>query len=715
MINYKKILDEILSFYSPQEQEKILIAYKFAEESLKDKTRENGHPFIEHPIEVSKIVAQEIGLDYESIISIFIHEAIRFSSTAFEKIPKGSIPENILDMAVSLNKIAAIQPKDTNLEAENYKKLIVSYSNDPRVTIIKLADRLDVMRNISLLPEESQKKKVSETILLYIPIAHQLGLYNLKAELEDIYFKCSEKVNYRTITNLLKATEQDRKLVFDKFTESTQDSLNSEGFTFKMKSRTKAAYSIWKKMQKQDIPFEKVEDIFAIRIIIDCPKEEEVALCWKVYSIVTERNIPDTSRLRNWLDKPKSNGYQSLHTTVRTPEGNTIEIQIRSRRMDEIAENGHASHWSYKGIKRDEGLTEWLASVKTAMNSNEKSSYKQVAKFVDEEVLVYSPTGELKRLKAGACVLDYAFNIHSNLGLSCTGAKINGKVTSIREKLKTGDVVEIIRSKNIQKVNPDWLNFVISSKARSKIKQKIRETSLKTANDGKEILERRLKNWKLELDDEDLSILCKKYKYQNINDFYAAIGNDELDPQIVKDFLNKKEEEHDKEQTIEPPKKNLVSKSSNPSDFLIIDDKLSNLSYSLSKCCNPVYGDEVFAFISATGGMKIHRVSCPNATRLLEKYPHRVQRVKWKKDVNTSNFLSTLIVKIDDRNILTEITETINAIGAHINDSDISERITKKDINYIVSIRINISNNKQLDRLITAVKKIRGVISINRG
>lgn len=718
MTNYKQILNEIMSFYSPDEQDLIYFAYTLAKESLRNKVRENGHPFLEHPLGVAYIVSKEIGLDAESVVAIFIHEAIRFNEDLIKSIPEGSIPANIMEMAVSLNKIAAIQPKDTKLEAENYKKLIASYSNDPRVVIIKLADRLDVMRNIYLLPAESQKKKVSETILLYIPIAHQLGLYNLKAELEDIYFQCSEKENYRMITNLLKATEADRQKLFEKFTESVRHKLEEEHFKFQIKSRTKAAYSIWKKMQKQDIPFEKVEDIFAIRIIIDCPKEEEIAQCWKVFSIVTENNTQDTSRLRNWLDKPKPNGYQSLHTTVTTPEGNTVEIQIRSKRMDDIAENGHASHWSYKGIHEDRGLANWLANVKTAMNSNEKSNYQLVSKFIDEEVLVFSPTGELRRLKAGACVLDYAFDIHTNLGLSCTGAKINGKVASIREKLKTGDVVEIIRSKNIQKPNPDWLNFVVSSKARAKIKQKLRENILKTSLDGREILERRLKNWKLELNDEDLAALCKKYKYANINDLFAAIGDESLDPQEIKDYLNKKEEENAEENTAQENAENSKAAPAAPqaasNDYLVIDDKLGNLSYTLSKCCNPVYGDEVFAFISATGGMKIHRVSCPNATRLLNNYPHRVQRVKWRKDVNTSNFTSRISVKADDRSVMNEVADVLNSLGVHINQGEFAERETKKSTSYIFNIQIHINNNKQLDRAITAIKRIKGVISVSR-
>ena len=506
---YKKI-EEIYSLYTPQERERIEYAYRLAERVLKEKTRENGHPFIEHPIGVAYIVAKEIGLTAYCTEAIFLHEALRFHPTLLEELPKGQFPQEVVDIALNLNKIAAIKPKETRLEAENYKRLIVSFSSDPRVVIIKLADRLEVMRNIALLPKDSQDRKVAETYLLYIPIAHQLGLYRLKSELEDIFFKYSEPENHRMVTNSLLATERDRNAFIDSFIDPLKMKLADNGISYTLKSRTKTAYSIWKKMQKQGVTFEGVADVFAIRIIIDSPEDREMehALCWKVYSIVTEEYTPDTKRLRDWLSAPKSNGYESLHTTVKDAKGNVVEVQIRTRRMDDIAENGLAAHWSYKGIKGDGVLTQWLNDVKEAMQSGQKSSYEYVSNIVKDDVFVFTPDGTLRRLKADATVLDFAFDIHTNLGLRCTGAKVDGKIVNIREKLTTGSVVEILSSKN-QKPASDWLNYVVTSKARSKIKQKLKEEELKKSKQGRELLERRLKNWKLEMTDEILAALCR--------------------------------------------------------------------------------------------------------------------------------------------------------------------------------------------------------------
>ena len=538
-------LSAILACYPQKEQqEQILRAYRIADDAMKDKLRENRHPFIEHPLGVARIVAEDIHLGYESVIAVFLHETIRFYPEVTQSLPKGAFSPEIIDIAQSLNKIAAIKPKETRLEAENYKRLIVSYSRDPRVMLIKIADRLDVMRNIELLPKTSQERKVTETMFLYIPIAHQLGLYGIKTELENIFFRCTEPEKYREINNKLKATAAEREELLNAFLIPIKRKLSEAGIKVTYKQRTKAAWSIWKKMQKQDIPFEKVMDLLAVRLIIDTPAdslEKEHELCWKAYSIVTDEYRPDTSRLRDWISKPKSSGYESLHITVQFRGDIFVEVQIRTRRMDDEAENGHASHWAYKGIKEEKGLTPWLQSVRNILESDNRNDYEYVSRFLSEDVFVFTPDGELRRLPKGATVLDFAFNIHTNLGLKCVGATIDGRPASIKDRLSTGQVVEIKSGKN-QRPSPDWLNFVVTSKARNKIKLKLKEEELKKAATGRELLERRLKNWKMELPDEDLTILCKKYKLKTISDFYAAIADEKVDIMDVKSYISRKQQ-----------------------------------------------------------------------------------------------------------------------------------------------------------------------------
>ncbi|MBO5804907.1 MAG: bifunctional (p)ppGpp synthetase/guanosine-3',5'-bis(diphosphate) 3'-pyrophosphohydrolase [Bacteroidales bacterium] len=704
--------------YTEQERERIKYAYKLAEEVLKEKKRENGHPFIEHPVGVAAIVAKEIGLTADCIEAIFLHEALRFHPTLLEELPAGQFPQDIIDIALNLNKIAAIKPKETRLEAENYKRLIVSFSTDPRVVIIKLADRLEVMRNIALLPKDSQERKVAETYLLYIPIAHQLGLYKLKSELEDIFFKYSEPENHRTVTNSLLATERERLAFIDSFIDPLKEKLAAGGISYTLKSRTKTAYSIWKKMQKQGVTFEGVADVFAIRIIIDSPEDRETehALCWKAYSIVTEAYTPDTKRLRDWLSAPKSNGYESLHTTVKDAKGNVVEVQIRTRRMDDIAENGLAAHWSYKGIKGDGVLTQWLNDVKEAMQSGEKSSYEYVSNIVKDDVFVFTPDGTLRRLKADATVLDFAFDIHTNLGLRCTGAKVDGKIVNIREKLTTGSVVEILSSKN-QKPASDWLNYVVTSKARSKIKQKLKEEELKKSKLGRELLERRLKNWKLEITDDMLIPISKHFGHKEVVAFYEAIGEERIDMMDIKEFITSYEERKAEEALAASAAKNYEDgrkKKGGDSDYLIIDGKLGQVGYKMAKCCNPIFGDEVFGFVSIKEGVKIHRISCPNAARLIENYPYRIQKVKWREDSKTSGFQALLKVVIDDASVYANLLGIINGFNISIRSSAMIERDNKSRGEYDVKIQVSVGDNKQLDKIISTFRKTKGVVTVTR-
>ena len=634
-------LQEILSGFSEKEKRMVLSAYDAAAEALQGKMRSNSSPFIEHPLGVAHIVCKEIGLRADAVTATLLHEANRFQTgnvAELNKTPllesfRAEYPHDIIEIVEGLNNISNVQLQETNLDEERYRKLIISYSTDPRVILIKLADRLEVMRTINILPPAKRTKKLMESMMLYIPLAHQLGLYRIKSELEDIFLKYTEPERYKEITRKIKETEPQREALVERFINPLREKLDREGIRYTLKARTKSPYSIWKKMQTQQITFDKVYDLFAMRFIIDCEPDhvKEEALCWKVYSLVTEEYTPDTKRLRDWISKPRDNGYESLHTTVQTKEGLPVEVQIRTTRMDDIAEKGQAAHWSYKGIKGGGGdhLTEWLNQVRELMQSDEEEKYQHAGLALDE-LLVYTPTGDLRQLHPGSCVLDFAFEIHSNLGLRCMGARVNGKMCSIREKLHTGDVVEIISSKN-QKPTKDWLNFVVSSKARSKIKQRLKQEENARAAAGKELLARRLKNWKMVITDTALHSLAKIHKFSNLNEFFGAIGNGQFDVSVVKDYLTRQLEAEASAEAADSRGAEHIhaEKTAATGDFLI-DRKLKGVELKPAKCCSPAYGDPIFGFLTIRDGIKIHRENCPNAARLRENYPYRMIEVSWK-------------------------------------------------------------------------------------
>lgn len=713
-----EILKNIIRNYSEEDAAMVTRAYRIAESELRDRERGNNRPFIEHPLGVVSIIS-EMGLMADSVTAVFLHEANRFkvenpselNRTVLFNSFKSDFPKEIVDIVAGLNNIASIKLQETNLDAERYRKLIVSYSSDPRVILIKLADRVEVMRNLDILPASKHKSKIMESMLLYIPLAHQLGLYRIKSELEDLFLKYAEPEQYRAITNNLKATERDRNLLVSRFVNPLKDKLSRNGIEYTLKARTKSAYSIWKKMQSQKVPFEKIHDVFAIRFIIESPpdREKEQELCWQVYSLVTEKYQPDTSRLRDWITVPKENGYESLHTTVQYKEGITIEVQIRTVRMDYEAEHGHASHWSYKGVKSGSGISSWLDRVRIIMQEgNDLQQYTQVSPILLNEIFVFTPTGDLRQLPEGATVLDFAFDIHTNLGVKCSGGRVNGKMVSIKEKLKTGDVVEIISNKN-QKPTSDWLNIVVSSKARSKIKQKLKEEENKRASIGKEIFERRLKNWKIEANDEILHALIKKYKYKTLNEFYSAIGDDSINMVEVKEFLSE-----DKRQEKLPDTFEKVSRSSTKeesSDYLVIDGKLGNVDYRMAKCCNPIFGDEVFGFVTIREGIKIHRISCPNAARLIESYPYRIQKVKWRDNVGKGSFQVTLrIMSYGDFATTNNIITTVNLFKASIRSFNVNEKRGEFEI----MMQLYVPSNLELDKIIASLKKLGYVRQVTR-
>ena len=682
---------------------------------LRDQTRYDGSPFIGHPDAVARIVQEEIGLPEECIAAVYLHEASRMGGYEVKAGEWGDVICNLVD---GLNKISTVKPKDTRLEAENYKKLIIQYSRDPRVTVLKLADRLEVMRSLPMFPKSNREQKILETLMLYIPLAHQLGLYNMKREMEDIYLNYAQPEQYRLITNKLKAGEKDREKLMAEFIEPLKRKLSEAGIQYKLKIRTKAAYSIWQKMVKQKVPFEGVYDVFAIRFIIDCDPEDhkqEKDLCWQVYSFVTEEYEPDTRRLRDWVTNPKPNGYESLHITVKNRDGAYVEVQIRTKRMDDVAENGFASHWSYKGIKREESLDTWLKSVRYALEHPGSDNPEDLPQPPDQEIFVFTPTGELRILSAGATVLDFAFGIHTNIGAHCVGARVNGKAVSIREKLHTGDVVEIQTSKN-QHPAPDWINWVVTSKARSKVKQALAAQELSRAADGKEILERRLKNWKLELPDEMLTELRKKLNYPTLTGFYAAIGNETLDVNQVKDYILGEEARHAAsveaaEAVMAQAKQRRASEAKD--DILVLNAKsVKGLDYKMSKCCNPVFGDDVFGFVTRTDGIKIHRITCPNAARLLELYPYRIQKVKWADTPSSGTFQVGLKLVADEESASGRILETVGQFKASIRSFTVTDN--PRNGTWEIAMKLSVPSNLELDKVLSQLRTVKHVVKVVR-
>lgn len=682
-------------------------------DALKDETRYDGTPFMQHPDNVARIVADEIGLPMECVAAVYLHEATR----THKEVDISSFPKDVRKIAEGLNKISTIKPKDTRLEAENYKKLIVQYSTDPRVVVLKIADRLEVMRSLSIFPKASREQKLLETMMLYMPLAHQLGLYNINNELGNIYFRYSEPEQYRAVTNKLKATEKDREQLTAEFIRPLEKKLSDAGIRYKLKARTKSAYSIYRKMQVQKVPFEGVYDVFAIRFIIDCEDDPKVEkdLCWKVYSYVTEEYEPDIKRLRDWLTTPRPNGYESLHITVKNKQGKSLEVQIRTKRMDIEAESGNAAHWAYKGIRHEASIDRWMQSVRDSLANPFDASPEDMPAPPDREIFVFTPTGELRILSAGSSVLDFAFNIHSNVGCRCTGGKVNGKPVQIKDKLKTGDVVEIMTGRN-QRPSRDWLGWVVTSKARGKIKQELDADERRAAAEGREILTRRLKNWKLEFGDDLQTEFMKSRKYSSVMPFLAAISREEVDVNDIKSFILQKQAEKAlpsvEEKNEAAPKEGYAGSSSD--DILVINAKnVRGLDYKLSKCCNPVFGDDVFGFVTRTDGIKIHRISCPNAARLIERYPYRIQKVVWQDNSSGGDFVCDLAITAGmEHPVLSAIMDVIGKFKVSMRSFNVKEN--QRTGTYEISVRLLVPSNTELDKVISLVSNIKNVIKVHR-
>ncbi|MDR1594524.1 MAG: RelA/SpoT family protein [Prevotellaceae bacterium] len=696
--------------FSGEDKAFIQEAFERVKKTTEGVARENGDPFVFHAISVAEILVKELGLTAASVVAMFLHES---NPEGEDKSVAKTFPDDVVKMVADLNKISNIDVKATSLQAEKFRKLIVSLSTDPRVILIKLADRLEIMRSLSFFPASKQLKKSNETLLLYAPLAHQLGLYNIKQEMEDTALKYVEPEAYREIVTKLRTSDSERNRLIADFVIPIEKELRIAGIKYQIKSRTKSVYSIWRKMRKQQVPFEGVYDVFAIRIIVDSSPKDEKPDCWKVYSIVTNIYTPNTNRLRDWISSPRPTGYESLHITVDTPGKRTVEVQIRSLRMDEIAESGIAAHWRYKGVQQLESMQLWLDKVKKLLNSPSEDIDVQASlqELKHDEIFVFTPAGDLRQLPAGASVLDFAFDIHTGIGSKCVGARINGKNTTIKEKLKTGDVVEILTAKN-QAPKTDWLNYVVTSKARARIKQRMREEETKLAGLGKEILNRRLKNWKLAITDEILSSLIKHYKFKVITDLYVAIGAEKIDLSEIKGLLSNNEQKTAEIQDVTADKTSVKPKKSDSSDYLEIDEKLNNVAFKLAKCCNPIFGDEIFGFVTVKEGIKIHRTVCPNALRLLDKYGYRVIHARWKQTEEVQSFQATLkITGYDERGIMGRINDVI------MKDTGISVRslnIANEKGIFEARLQVYLHYKKQLDMLMVHLQQIKGVEKVIR-
>lgn len=673
-----------------------------------------GESEVLHSISVATIIAGEMGLGLTSIITALLHDSYKKPGISEGEIEK-LFGAKVVEILEGFSRISGISSMQSSYQAENFRKLLLSLADDVRVILIKLVERLQYMRNLDNAPENERLPFSSETYFLYAPLAHRLGYYNIKTELEDLSVKYLEPEQYNYIESRLKQTTASRNKFIREFCAPLIEKLEKQGFRFTVKSRTKSIHSIMLKMKRQGVEFDEVYDLFAIRIIIDSDPENEKSDCWRVYSIVTDLYQPNPSRLRDWISIPKSNGYESLHTTVIGPRGRWVEVQIRSTRMDEIAEKGIAAHFKYKGIKGEGGLDTWLSRMRQILESPEKEDkafLDQVRSgLYTDEVFVFTPRGDLRQLPAGSTVLDFAFDIHTAVGSSCVGAKVNGKNVTIKYVLQNGDHVSILRSKN-QKPKQDWLSFVKTGKAKAKIKQALNEEKARAAAEGKEMLARRLRNWKLNFSDTIVQKLLNHYKLKTAQDLYFFISSGKIEPLEIKEVLLREKDAGEEPQplvTHEKEVKEIIE--SEYSDYIIIEDKIESLDYKLAKCCNPVFGDPIFGFVTISDGIKIHRTGCPNAHNLISRYPYRIVVAQWTKTKSSPSFVATIkITGVEEVGIVNKIADIISNYNVSIR----SFNYNMEEGLFEGFLTIMVPNNDVLYGIIRKIHSVKGVLKALR-
>jgi guanosine-3',5'-bis(diphosphate) 3'-pyrophosphohydrolase len=698
------------------DKKEIRKAFDMALESHKNMRRKSGEPYIYHPIAVAQIAAEEIGLGTTSIVCALLHDVVEDTDITLEDIERefGKKTSKIID---GLTKISGVFDYNSSLQAENFRKMLLTLADDVRVILIKLADRLHNMRTMDFMPRQKQLKIASETVYLYAPLAHRLGLYAIKSELEDLSMKYLEPDTYKYIATQLNEKKAERTLFIKKFVEPINEILAEQGLTASIYGRPKSIHSIWTKMKKKNIPFEEVYDLFAIRIVLDSSPEKEKADCWKAYSIVTDLYRPNPDRLRDWVSSPKGNGYESLHTTVMGPKGQWVEVQIRTQRMNEIAEKGFAAHWKYKESTTDNGLDQWIMKVREMLSNPEANALDFLDDFkmnlFSDEIFIFTPKGALLQLPLGATALDFAFEIHTDVGAKCIGAKVNHKLVPLSYKLQNGDQVEIITSGK-QMPKEDWLNIVVTAKAKSKIKSSLKEEKRKLAEQGKETLERKLKSLKITYNTDNLNKLSYFFKLPSTQELFIAVNSGKIELKDLKDYLSsEKEIENRGAERSEPHHvEALLSKVKGPeSDILLIGEDLQRIDYALAVCCNPIPGDDVFGFVTVSEGIKIHRTNCPNAAQLMANYGYRIVKAKWNKQKELTFLTGLHIIGIDDVGLINNITKVIS------NDFKVNMRsITVDTDNGIFdgSIMIYVNDKEHLDNLIENLLEVKGVTSVMR-
>ena len=700
-----------------QETRMIRKAFDVAVEAHKDMRRKSGEPYIYHPIAVAKICSEEMELGATAVVCALLHDTVEDTHITLEDVEElfGSTVAQIID---GLTKIPEVFDENVSIQAENFRKMILTISDDLRVVLIKLADRLHNMRTLESMREDKRLKIASETNFLYAPLAHRLGLYTIKTELEDLCLKHMNPVAYDEIETKLKSTKAVRQRFIRRFVHPIKEALLFEGYAFEIKARTKSVSSIWRKMQSKEIPFEEVFDLFAVRIILDTSEEIEKSDCWRVYSLVTDFYQPNPDRLRDWISTPRANGYESLHTTVMSPQGKWVEVQIRSKRMDEIAEKGLAAHYNYKESKSGENkFDRWIGEIRDLLESPNANAMDFVNEFklnlFNDEIYVFTPRGDLRVLPTGATTLDFAFDIHTDIGLKCIGAKVNNRLVPLSHQLKNGHQVEIITSTK-QKPSEEWLKFVVTARAKQKIKNALNEERKKIADDGKEIVDRKFKQYNIRFVGENITVLEKFFKVPSATELYIRIAKGKIDLSKIRSIKNVGGMLHWEREI----KKTKITSSSDinkridkKKDVLVIGDDFNHIEYSFARCCNPLPGDSVFGFISISEGIKIHRTNCPNAENLMSKNAYRCISAKWKSKELKEHIAKLRIVGIDDIGIVNKITQIIS-FQHNVNMKSIS--FDSYDGIFQGKIQVYVFDKQHLDELIDKFVMLEGVKRVER-
>lgn len=719
--HYRALLRVLKSKLKPGDKVLLRTAFEMSAEAHKTMRRKSGEPYILHPLAVAKICVEEIGLGIRSTICALLHDTVEDTDVTLEDVQREFGPE-IVKIVDGLTKISTVMDANTSEQAENFKKILLTLTDDPRVILIKLADRLHNMRTMDSMKREKQLKISSETVYVYAPLAHRMGLYNIKTEMEDLAMKYMEPDTYRYIAQKLQDTKRERTRYINDFIKPIKTKLEKTGLDFEIHGRPKSIHSIWSKIKKKGVSFEEVYDLFAIRIIVNAPPEKEKEDCWKVYSIITDAYNPSPERLRDWLSNPKSNGYEALHTTVMGPQGKWVEVQIRTKRMNEIAEKGLAAHWKYKeGTNEESRFDKWFQQIREVLSSNDSNSLDFLqdfkTSFLTEEIYVYTPKGDVKMLPVGATALDFAFGVHTAIGSKCIGAKVNHKLVPISHKLRSGDQIEIITSAK-QKPNSEWLNFVVTSKAKSKIKDTLKEEKRNIAEEGRYILQRKLDGMNAVMNQTNLEELAVFYKLNSSLDLLYEIAIKKIDLKELKEFtvhgdklLAPKPTKTVEEKTETDIGERQVSKKDKDAELIIFGESSDKIMYTLANCCKPIPGDDVFGFISTGEGLKIHRTTCPNATRLMANYGHRVVKTKWAKNKEISFLTGLKIIGLDDVGVIHKIT---NLISGELRVNISAMTIEANDGIFEGNVKVFVHDKEELDNLVDELLSLPGIERVDR-